>query len=918
MAPVLKNNQDSAGNKMLSAHPRIETVRKCFSLDHLQDCALTLNEFERRGSYDAYDRSTRWCMDKLKEAGFKKIERFTHPADGKTAGFDCIMPEAWDLTGRSTLKILSPEVPEPESLLADTARNPLEATTYSAPTPRGGITAEIINGDALTEFSPDTVRGKWIFITGHGSDLDGQRYLRLARAGAAGLVASDFSVGEISPDDPYWFNGQGVNGWYHPKEAPRLPVFSISPRRAKKLLALMEKGKVTVRGEIHARIYDGSIYTVTAVIPGESKEEYALLAHLYEPFVADDALGFAAACELGRILTSRSVKLKKTLRVIFSMELYGFAAYFQSIGTRHRMFGGLNLDSFCHFLREIIFRRSPACNPFFGDWFYRDWYRKFLPSFTWKEICGTLSDDTFPSDPAINLPMNWLYMPSGQYHHNSGPGFGADWLIVKEMFPVFAAAVETLLTMDFKSDYSARAVREFRSAAQGILRDPALSAYEKKIRLDAGFFRYSRMLASWRKFNGKTEDCSGLEKLYHEFSAKLPGGESDSFSPVEYRAMNLIPERLQPGRPFSLARVPYPERKPVSIPPDLWSLFDGKRSLLHCIRLADAEWRNRKTSDAIIRRLVEDLKYLEPYGYVRLKNAVSLSRSEASAALDKLGLRKGMKLIVHSAFSSIGRFDGGPEAFCRLLMDKIGPGGVLMMPSFTFDIYEGSRQGEPFDYCNSSATTGILSETFRKMPGVLRSADPCHSWCAWGRDAARYVRDHHKIPTVSELSPAGMFEKEDGWCMTIGAENAVTFMHVVETSFGAPCLGVRNEEYDGILSDGRKVKLRTWGWRVGECPECPAHRTEEIYAGMRRLGALREIRLGNAHVCLFRLSDYRKVYEKMLRQCGCRSGKARSRKVAVTVRSDWDPVHGRLRRSSAFTGDLPDFTNKDANNINKS
>ena len=241
-------------------------------------------------------------------------------------------------------------------------------------------------------------------------------------------------------------------------------------------------------------------------------------------------------------------------------------------------------------------------------------------------------------------------------------------------------------------------------------------------------------------------------------------------------------------------------------------------------------------------------------------------------------------------------------------MKIIGPTGILMMPAFTFDIYEGEHQGQPFDYCKSPATTGILSETFRTMPGVVRSADPCHSWCAWGRNAEKYVKNHHKVPTVSELSPAGLLEKDDGFCMTIGAENAVSFMHVVESSFGAPCLGIRTEKYDGILSDGRKVKLRTWGWRNEECPDCPAHRTKEIYDGLRKLGGLREGRLGNAHVCLFRLSDYRHVYEKILKQCDCHNRTTHPRKVSVTVRSDWDRRRECLKKSDAFSADLPEFS----------
>lgn len=40
-----------------------------------------------------------------------------------------------------------------------------------------------------------------------------------------------------------------------------------------------------------SKLYEDQIYTLTARIPGESEKEYALLAHLYEPFASDDASG---------------------------------------------------------------------------------------------------------------------------------------------------------------------------------------------------------------------------------------------------------------------------------------------------------------------------------------------------------------------------------------------------------------------------------------------------------------------------------------------------------------------------------------------------------------------------------------------------------------------------------------------------
>ena len=884
---------------------RIEEIEKTFSLFNIQDDTHTLAEYERTSSYSKFDASTRYVMSRLKEAGFRKVERLVHKADGKTSALDCIMPEAWDRTGRSFLEIVSPDVPEHERFISDSDRHPQEAVIWSAPTPKKGSTGELVTFDML---SPDLsdAKGKWVFLESRGVDINGQHYRDLAKAGAAGLLLTNFVPQETCPDDVVWFNGQGLCGWYHEKEAPRLPVFSTSPRRAVKLLERLKKGeKITVRGEMKTRIYEGEIYTVTAVIPGESKEEYALFAHLYEPFLADDALGFGVVCELGRQMVQRKVKLKKTLRIVFSMELYGFSAFLADKKHSGRIVAAMNLDSTAHWERVVDFRRSPISMPFFTDWFYRDWFQTYLPTFNWGESRGNLSDDTFGGDPDIGVPTNWLRNPCGSYHHNTGRFFELDWRIVKEEFPVWTAAVETLLTEGPRTDYSRRAVLEFKEAAKGIAKTEGLSNFERQVRLEAEFDRYAAMLKSWEKFTGKKADLKPLKAACEAEKGKIGPVQYELFSTMECRAKNIVVERLHPGAPFCLSRVPYKERRKIGFSRLLWALLDGRRDLLTCVRIQD-EATGGRTQAGQIGKIIESLRFLEKYGYVRLRSAGTVGLPDVKAALRKLGLHSGMDVVVHSALSAVGRLTCTPEEICRLLMKAVGEKGTLLMPAFTFDLYEGKKFGQPFDVRHSSSTCGVLTETFRKMPGVVRSCDPCHSFAAWGRHAVDFVKNHHKVPTVSEGSPLGLLEAEDGWCLTIAAASAVTFMHVVESSFGAPCLGVRTEEFPAILSNGKKVRLRTWGWRATTCPDCPARHTEKIFAALRKAGALRETVLGSAQLCLFRLADYRKVYEAMLRKAKCPTRDARPRVCAATVKSDWDSRRGKLKKTTAFTGDLPE------------
>ncbi|MBQ6471004.1 MAG: AAC(3) family N-acetyltransferase [Victivallales bacterium] len=882
----------------------IREIEQAFSLRNLQDWTYTLAGMERNGgSYDAFDASTKYIMESLKKAGFANVQRIAHPADGVTSAYDCIMPQAWDLAGRSTLTIVEGEVPEYERVLADTAVNPIHALIWSAPTPAGGVTCELVDYDTLDKEHPN-VKGKWVLYNqGDGSDLDGSVYRTLALAGAAGLAVSNLAPIDDAPDELAWVNGQGLNGWYHAKEDPRLPVFSLAPRRALTLAEELRHGRIMVHAEMNTRIHDGEIYTVTAVIPGESSEEYALIAHVYEPFAGDDAQGFAAICELGRLLVSRGIRLKKTLRVIICMELYGLAAYLAVPEHRRDIIAGFNMDAFTHTSsNKTAFRHSPVFNAACTDWFFTDWFKRYLPDCNWTREWGSLSDDTFGGDPALDIPTNWIHTPCGDFHHNTGVFFVPDWRDMRKKLPVFAAALETLLTMDSFLDYSDTALHEYETRADIILADAKLSNHERKCYLDAEFMRQTGRLKFAERFDGRHRDAGKLLRAHEDRLAQVEALPCQEFNSAEYRALNLKVTAKVMGPPFSLARVPFAERRKIKGLRTLWPLFDGSRNLLECIRIMDCDSGHR-TSAKEIRQVMETLRYTAKYGYNTLEESVSVSIADLQSGLDRLGVKAGMDVVVHSTFSSLGSIPGGAEAVCDVLQKRITEQGTLMMPTFTFQLYEGSRFGELFDVRNTPSDVGILSEVFRKRPGVLRSYDPCHSFAVWGRNARDFALRHHLVPTVSPHSPLGLLERADGWCLSISAGDAITFQHVVEDSNGATCNGVRTEEYESVLHDGRHVKLRTWGWRAKTCGKCPSRRPVELFEMMRKGGTLRETFVGNAHLMFFRLADYRAVYEELLKGVCGKDADAVPRTVSVTVPSDWDAERQCLRETTAYTGE---------------
>ena len=91
----------------------------------------------------------------------------------------------------------------------------------------------------------------------------------------------------------------------------------------------MSKVKVVLYGEMNTKIYDGEIYTLTATILGKSQEEFSLLGHLYEPFYSDACQGIGVGVEIAVMLKKLIddgilPQTERTLRLIFSMERYGY------------------------------------------------------------------------------------------------------------------------------------------------------------------------------------------------------------------------------------------------------------------------------------------------------------------------------------------------------------------------------------------------------------------------------------------------------------------------------------------------------------------------------------------------------------------------------------------------------------------
>ena len=157
--------------------------------------------------------------------------------------------------------------------------------------------------------------------------------------------------------------------------------------------------------------------------------------------------------------------------------------------------------------------------------------------------------------------------------------------------------------------------------------------------------------------------------------------------------------------------------------------------------------------------------------------------------LSNLGIERGDLVCVHSSMSGFGHVPGGAESIIQIICDLVGSSGTIAMPVFTGGnstyAYALNNPG-PFDLKKTGCTTGIIPETFRKMPNVVRSLHPTHSVAAAGPLAETIIQGHeHSITPFGKRTPYAEIVRQEGKVLLLNI-NANSLMHYVEEKVDWP------------------------------------------------------------------------------------------------------------------------------------
>ncbi|MCX5642582.1 MAG: AAC(3) family N-acetyltransferase [Candidatus Omnitrophica bacterium] len=217
---------------------------------------------------------------------------------------------------------------------------------------------------------------------------------------------------------------------------------------------------------------------------------------------------------------------------------------------------------------------------------------------------------------------------------------------------------------------------------------------------------------------------------------------------------------------------------------------------------------------------------------------MKITKSEIKKGLKEVGLKKGDLVLVHSALSSLGAVDNGPQAVIDALIKTVGPKGTVAM----------TRLGG-----------ALTTKTFAERKDTIESIHPTHPVAAWGRRAKELIHGHIAAPTAcGKGTPFGRLIDWQGYILLLGVDqDRNTTLHAIEEFADSPYLSEIRVKYKD--ADGRE-KEKTLQKFPGP------HRN---FIGMDRLfretGVMRTGKIGNAVVRLMQAQKMAQVSLKVLK-----------------------------------------------------
>ena len=784
---------------------RYRELHSAIDVESLMRNTEALYNLEYCQNFRGYHASADKTVEILKAAGIPNVEKITFPADGKASYQDKITPLGWDATTGKLVVKSATGLPE-GFVIADYERCPFELIKGSVGTAPEGEYINLVSYAAMLSgarvkgalvVAPDNVRPQKDMLT---ACLD---------MGARGMITDFAKNDEAEPTGVQWSNAYTEHNNWHVVDGDReFLSFSIQPAIGRKLRCAMANGPIQCFVQSDARRYETTVDVVTALVPGKSKKEFWMLAHLYEPLSNDNSAGVSAVIETARILMQQGTP-DYSLRLVFGLEHYGFAAYAVHRGNKclaDETIGGCNFDAM-YLRREWTLKMDTPGpgTPGYGNIILKELTDTLagepgIPDIEYRNSYNTMyDDDIFLSDSTTGVCTMWpIRKHDGAYWHNSKQVMD---YIHADAFAVGTAINLTLV--DACVNPKAEVINEFPRLAVELME-------AEKARAVGSHKEHFK-----RRMEITAADISTLDERFAEVketalkslwdkTKELTANAADEIphSPWRDYIENIVVSRTTTGFPFDLAKLPIKERRslpgsvlygPLS---SILANMDGKRNLAQVIRNVEHEI-SRLLPEAELKKLISSIFFLADSGYLSLNGFPGVTKNDVVKALREAGVKEGDFLLVHSSMSVFGYLNGGAEMVIEALKEAVGEKGTFLLPVLRncFANIGGPNvaiKHRPYKKYNLDAIwTGLLPRTMlKKFPEAPFSNHLTHGWCGWGAQAAEACKEHKFDDTpCSDRSPMAYALEHNGKIVHLGSRiGSTTFLHFLEEHFDLPGL----------------------------------------------------------------------------------------------------------------------------------
>jgi aminoglycoside 3-N-acetyltransferase len=237
------------------------------------------------------------------------------------------------------------------------------------------------------------------------------------------------------------------------------------------------------------------------------------------------------------------------------------------------------------------------------------------------------------------------------------------------------------------------------------------------------------------------------------------------------------------------------------------------------------------------------------------------TKQDLLSHLAVLGADPNGTLMVHLSYKAIGDVDGRGDTVLDALTEYMQP-GLLVLPGHTWD---NVRDKNPImDVLYTPACVGVLTEMFRKRPGVYRSLHPTHALLALGKDAEEFLSGEENISTP--CGKGGAYYKlweRNAQILLIGVNfTRNTFIHGIEEWDNAEG-SISEKKSDMYVIDYQGSRRYTPQYR--HCAPLGSETFSKLEAPALQQGVLKIGRFGDAPARIMYAQPFRKMAAEILK-----------------------------------------------------